>query len=159
MVHRGIATLAGLLMVSFLILSSFEPQFFLLHFYQSLIYLVIILMLFYFEDRYAYMFGMITPAVWLILTYAIGTLGGAMHQVSLLMHAQQPSDRISAMAAATAVLSILMIGICAYRWKREFAGLGKGRSTFFVSLAIVAVYYAVLVTWFWRSFPQTPTGG
>ncbi len=51
--HRGIATLASALLICFLLLSHFEPEFFLLHLYQSLIYLVIVLLLFYFEDRWA----------------------------------------------------------------------------------------------------------
>ncbi len=158
MVHRGIATLSGALMLSFLLLSSFEPQFFLLHLYQSLIYLVIIFMLFYFEDHYAYMLGMLAPAVWLLLTYATGLLGGAARQFSHLMHAQRPTNQVSLLAGITAILSALMIIFCAYRWKREFAGLGKGMSTFFVSLGVVLVYYAILIVWFWKSIPQTVTG-
>ncbi len=59
MVHRGIATLAGALMLPFLYLSNLEPQFFLLYLYPSLMYLAIILMLFYFEDRFAYMLGIV----------------------------------------------------------------------------------------------------
>jgi len=35
--HRGIATVASALMVSFLVLSAMEPEFFLLYFYESLI--------------------------------------------------------------------------------------------------------------------------
>ena len=132
-------------MICFLLLSYFEPQFFLLHFYQSLIYLVIILMLFYFEDHWAYMLGILSPAVWLLLTYASGLLGGALHQVSRLMYAQRPSNQVSLLAEVTAVLAVLMIVFCAYRWKREYAGLGKGMTTFLISLVIVIVYYAILV--------------
>lgn len=159
MVHRGIATLAGALMLTFLLLSHFEPEFFPLHFYQSLIYLAIILMLFYFEDRYAYMLGMLAPAAWLVLTYATGLLGGAARQFSRLMQAQRPTNQISLLAGVTAILSVLMIVFCFYRWRREFAGLGKGRSTFLVSLGIVVVYYALLVMWFWRLIPQAPRAG
>lgn len=155
MVHRGIATLSGALMVSFLWLSNLEPQFFLLHFYQSLIYLAIILMLFYFEDRYAYMLGMMAPAVWLLLNYATGLLGGAARQVHMLMHAQMPNNQVSLMAAVTAVLSLLMIAICAYRWKREFAGTGKTGITIGVSFAIVVAYYGVLIAWFWNLVPKS----
>ena len=57
MVHRGVASLALALATCFLVLSHFDPQFFLVHFYESLIYLAIVLMLFYFEDRWAYMLG------------------------------------------------------------------------------------------------------
>jgi hypothetical protein len=155
MVHRGIATLSGALMVSFLWLSNLEPQFFLLHFYQSLIYLAIILMLFYFEDRYAYMLGMMAPAVWLLLNYATGLLGGAARQVGMLMHARLPNNQVSLMAAVTAVLSVLMIAICAYRWKREFAGTGKTGITIGVSFAIVVAYYGVLIAWFWNLVPKS----
>ena len=159
MVHRGIGTLAGALMLSFLLLSHFEPEFFMLHLYQSLIYLAIILMLFYFEDHYAYMLGMLAPAAWLLMTYATGVLPGAARQVRHLMHAQRPTNQISMLAAITAILAVLMIGFCAYRWRREYAGQGKGRTTFLVSLGIVVVYYAILVVWFWRVIPQGPTTG
>lgn len=149
MMHRGIATIAGLLMICFLLLSHFEPQFFLLHFYQSAIYLAIILMLFYFEDRWAYALGMLVPAVWLLLMFATGLLGGAMRQASKLVHAQRPTNDVSMLAALMAALAIAMIWVCAYRWKREFAGLGKGSSTFVIASGIVVVYYGVLIYWFW----------
>lgn len=151
--HRGIATLSSALVVSFFALGHFDPQYFLLHLYESLLYIAIVLLLFYFEERWAYMLGMVAPAVWLVMTYATGLLGGAMRQFSRLMHMQGTSNEVSLLAGITAVLSVLMIIFCAYRWKREFAGLGKGRNTFLVSLAVVGVYYAALVLWFWNMIP------
>ena len=158
MVHRGIATLAGALMLSFLWLSHLEPEFFMLHLYQSLIYLFIILMLFYFEDRYAYAIGILAPSVWLVLSYGTGLLPNAARQFGRLLHAQRPNNQVSLMAGITAILSAGMIALCAYRWKREFAGLGKGAKTFGISFVIVVVYYAVLILWFWRIIPQAPAG-
>ncbi len=158
MAHRGIATMSAALMVCFFLLSHLEPDFFLLHLYQSLIYLAIILMLFYLEDRYAYMLGILAPAVWLVLAYAAGLLGGAAGQASRLMRAQRPSNDVSFLAGVTAVLAVMMIILCLYQWRREYAGLGKGRTTLVVSLGIVVVYYAVLVIWFWRLIPQVPAG-
>jgi len=52
-----------------------------------------------------------------------------------------------------------MIIFCAYRWRKEYAGLGKGRRTFIVSLLVVVAYYAILAIWFWRQIPQTPSAG
>jgi hypothetical protein len=157
--HRGIATVASALMLSFLILSAMEPEFFLLHFYESLMYLAIVLMLFYFQDKWAYMIGMVAPAVWLILAYGVGLLGGAMRQVSKLMRAQRPTSEVSVMVVILTILAVLLISFCAYRWKRQYAGLGRGRSTFLVSLAIVIAYNAILVVWFWRSIPQAVSAG
>jgi hypothetical protein len=154
MVHRGIATLAGLLMTCYILLSHFDPDFFLLHLYQSLIYLVVILMLFYFEDHYAYMLGMIAPAASLIMMMATGLISSGLRQVGWLFsppYAGHKPDPVALMAAATAVMLLMMIGFCAYRWKREYAGLGKGWTTFLVSLGVVVVYYGVLIYWFTRS--------
>lgn len=51
--YRSIATLAVLQVLCFLFLSQLEPDFFLLHFYQTIVYLALLL-LFYMEDRWAY---------------------------------------------------------------------------------------------------------
>lgn len=158
MVHRGIATLAGALMLSFIGLSMLEPGFFVLHLYQSLIYLVIILMLFYLEDHWAYMLGMLAPAAWLLLAFATGILGGAIRawivEVPQLVRFQNVSNGVSLMAGVSAVLSVLMIIFCWRHWQREYAGLGLGRNTLLASLGIVLVYYAVLVFWFVKLIPQ-----
>lgn len=151
MVHRGIATLALALMICFLILSHFDPQFFFLHFYESLIYIAIVLMLFYFEDRWAYMLGMVAPAGWLLLTLVTGGFGEFIRQMNRLLHAQVPEYAAFFLGGVISILSVAMIAFCGYRWKREFAGLGQGLSTFLISLGIVAAYYGVLAYWFWRS--------
>lgn len=151
--HRGIATLSSALMVCFFVLATMEPEFLLIHFYQSLIYLVIVLMLFYFQDRWAYAIGILAPAIWLVLAYGVGLMGGAMRQVSRLMRAQRPTSEISVMVAIMIVLSVLLIAFCAYRWKREYSGLGKGVRTFLFSFVFVAAYYAILIGWFYRMFP------
>jgi len=52
--YRDIATIATLQVVCFSVLTHFEPQFFLLHLYQTIIYMAILILLFYMEDRWAY---------------------------------------------------------------------------------------------------------
>ncbi len=152
--HRGIATLAGAQVLCFVLLSNLEPDFFLLHLYQSIIYIALLLLLFYSEERWAYMVGMLTPAAWLVLAYATGMLAGAGRQVLQLLGLHWPTNAVSLLAAVTGLLAVLMIAFCAYRWRREYAGLGKWRSTFLVSLGVVSAYYATLVIWFWRMIPQ-----
>jgi hypothetical protein len=43
-----------------------------------------------------------------------------------------------------------MIAFTGRHWNKEYAGLGKGRSTFLVSLGIVTGYYAILIALFWE---------
>jgi len=150
MVHRGIATLASALMLCFLLLSHFDSQFFLVHFYESLIYVAIVLMLFYFEDRWAYMLGILAPAAWLVLIVAIGGLPDFFRQAVLVLHFQQPDFPAHLLGAFTLILAVGMIAICSLRWKQEFAGLHKGWSTFLVCMGVVAIYYAVMVIWILR---------
>jgi hypothetical protein len=151
--YREIAALAGLQVICFLFLSHLEPNFFLLHLYQTVVYLAILIMLFYMEARWAYMIGIIAPAMWLVMTFASGLLGGALRQVLLIGRGQMPTNPISFLAALTALLSVLMITACARRWRKEYSGLGKSVTTFAISFGIVAVYYGILVIWFWHMIP------
>jgi hypothetical protein len=59
--YREIASLSCLQVICFLLLTHLEPDFFLLQFYQTVIYLAILIMLFFAEDRWAYMIGMVAP--------------------------------------------------------------------------------------------------
>src|SRR3974390_2223314 len=79
--YRDIAALSAAQVVFFLLLSHLEPSFFLLHFYQTIVYLAILIMLFYMEDRWAYMIGIVAPALWLVMTFATGLLQGALRQL------------------------------------------------------------------------------
>jgi len=151
--HRGIAALASAMMICFLVLSTMEPEFVLLHFYQSLIYLIIVLMLFYFHDRWAYMIGMITSVVWLLLAVGLDLVGGAMRQVSRIARAERPTNEVEVVAGIMVILSLLLIAVCGYRWKRQYSGMGKTLSTFMISFVVVAIYYAILIVGFYKMFP------
>jgi len=151
--YRDIATLAGAQVVCFLLLSHLEPDFFLLHFYQTIIYMAVLILLFYMEDRWAYMIGMLAPAAWLLIAFATGMLGAAARQFVHIGEKETLSNLVSLLAGVTAILSISMIAAAGRHWLREYAGLGKSLSTFVVSFGLVAAYYAILVGWFWHLIP------
>lgn len=157
--YRDIATIAGAQVICFSILAHFEPQFFLLHLYQTIIYMAILILLFYMEDRWAYMIGMLAPVAWLGMVFATGLLGGATRQILRLARGESLTNDVSFIAAISALLSILMIIFCARHWKREYSGLGKTASTFVVSVGVVAVYYGILAIWFWNLIPSQIANG
>ena len=153
MVHRGLATISGAMMFCFLMLAGVDTPFFFLHFYQSMIYLAILLMLFYLEDRWAYMLGMLAPVAWMILVLVNGQLLGALRQpIDYFAQGLRPTG-VGIVLLLTALVSVIMFAGCLRHWRREFAGLGKGWSTFLISLLIVLVYYGILVVWFTHLFP------
>lgn len=157
--NRDIASIAALQVVCFSVLTHYEPQFFLLHLYQTIIYMAILILLFYMEDRWAYMIGMLAPLAWLGMVFATGLLGGAARQVLRLTHGEAVSNDVSFIAAISAALAVLMIVFCARHWKREYAGTGKTAATFAVSLGVVAVYYGILAIWFWNMIPTQIANG
>jgi hypothetical protein len=152
--YRDIATLSGVQVICFLLLTHYEPEFFLLHLYQSILYIAILIMLFYMEDRWAYMIGMLAPVAWLGLAFSTGLLGGAARQAGLMLRGQGPNNPVTLLAGVTAILAVLMIVFCGRHWMREYAGLGKNLSTFAVSFGVVVVYYGILVMWFWEMIPN-----
>ena len=152
--YRDIATLCGLQIICFVLLTHLEPDFFMFHLYQTVIYIAILLMLFYMEDQWAYMIGILAPVAWLILSFESGLLGAALRQLFRLSRAQAVSNQVSLVAGITALLSLLMIAFCGYRWKVHYSGLGRGLRTFLISLIVVVVYYGILVVWFWNTFPR-----
>ena len=152
--YRDIAALAGAQLVCFSLLAHFEPDFFLIHLYQTILYIAILVMLFYMEDRWAYMIGMVASVVWLGMAYATGILGSAVRQLAELRSNTPNINAVGFIALLTALIAILMIVLTARHWQKEYSGLGKTRSTFLVSFGIVAVYYLILIAFFWEMIPN-----
>lgn len=152
--YRDIATLAAAQIACFFLLAHFEPNFFLIHFYQSILYIAILVMLFYREDRWAYMIGTLASVAWLGFAYEAGILGSGVRQLSELKTAGMTANFVGMAALTTALLAVLMIVFCGRHWIKKYSGLGKARSTFFVSLGIVAVYDRTLLRFFWDMIPN-----
>ena len=116
--YRDIAALAGVQVFCFLLLSHLEPDFFLIHFYQTAIYLALLILLFYMEDRWAYMIGMLAPAAWLVMAFATGMLGAAIRQLFRLSDGAGMTNLISLVAGVTTILSVALIVTCARHWSK-----------------------------------------
>ncbi|HTQ63084.1 MAG TPA: hypothetical protein VMI32_22880 [Candidatus Solibacter sp.] len=153
--YRDIAALAGAQILCFVALTHLEPEFFLLHLYQTILYIAILVMLFYMEDRWAYMIGMLASVVWLGMAYATGMLGSSIRQLFGPHTGGAIETPVGVVILLTALISILMIAFCGRHWKKEYSGLGKTKNTFAVSFAVVVVYYGILIGWFWNMFPKT----
>lgn len=111
--YRDIATVAALQVVRFPGRAHFEPQFFLLHLYQTIVYVALLILLFYREDGRAYMDGMLTPIAWLGMVFASGLLGGCNASGSPFQAREGVTNDVSVMAGVSAVLSVLMTVFCA----------------------------------------------
>lgn len=147
MAHRRIGTLAVAAVVSFLLLGKFDPQFFLLHVYESAVYMVLLFLLMYEEDEWGLAVGMAAPAAWLLLITATN-LGGILRQVGLVLHFQMPDYPANLIGALCMVISVLMFGACLYRWRQERWGFRHAWRTIGTIGVVVVVYYGFLVVWY-----------
>lgn len=145
--HRGIATLAAAAIASFLLLSWYDPQFLLLHLYESLIYMVLLFLLKYEEEEWAYVLGIAAPAAWLLLITATN-FGGIVRQASRVVHFHRPDYAPNLIGAVAMLISLVMLGSCVYRWWQERWGFRHAWRTIGVIAGMVVVYYGVLVVWF-----------
>jgi len=152
--YRDIAVLAGTQVLCFLLLAEFEPRFVVIHLYQSILYLAILILLYYREDRWAYMIATLASAVWLTLAYVSPLLSMAVHELVAFQSSDTTQIAVSVLALVTALIAVSMIGLCARHWWKEYAGLGKTWNTFLISFGIVAVYYGIFLRWFWAMIPD-----
>lgn len=99
------------------------------------------------------MIGMLASAVWLGMAYATGMLGTALAQFAGPAGGSH-TNGVGILTVVTAVIAMLMIALCGRHWQKEYSGLGKTTRTFAWSFGVVAVYYGILVLWFWNMFPK-----
>lgn len=148
--YRDIAALAGTQVLCFLFLVQFEPRF-VIQLYQSVLYLAILILLYYREDRWAYM---LASAVWLVMAYVSPLLSMAVREPVAFRSSDSTQIAVCVLTLVTALIAVSMIALCARHWWKEYAGLGKTRNTFLISLGIVAVYNGIFLHWFWAMIPD-----
>lgn len=152
--NRDIAGLAGLQALCFIALTQLEPHFFLIHLYQLIPYIAILVFLADRKERWAYMLGPIVSVAWLFLAYSAGLLDSAVVRLRTIGSPPLTSNVVALLALITAAVAVTMIIRCRVHWMREFGGTGLARTTFIISLAVVAGYYGILLHWFWGMIPK-----
>lgn len=151
---RPVAGLAGIQIICFLALTLLEPRFFIIHLYQLIPYVAIVLLVGCGQARWAYMIGPLVSLVWLGLAYTAGLLGSAVERLRTFGSSSPDANLVALLAVTTAVVAVLMTVLSRIHWIKEYSGRGHSWRTFFFSLGIVVAYYSVLLRWFWDMIPN-----
>lgn len=151
---RDIAVLAGVQILCFLALTRLEPRFFIIHFYQLIPYVALLLLIGFGQERWAYMVGPLVSLVWLGLAYTADLLGSAVEHLRSPGTFSLDANLVALLAVITAVVAVLMTVLCRIHWVKEYSGRGRPWRFFLASLAIVVAYYAILLRWFWDMIPS-----
>ena len=145
MTHRLVFTLATVMMLLFFLVSNFDRYFFTLHFLESLIYLVMLLLLFYDLEDWAYVMGVVAPLYWIILTLLSGTSLAGLRALGRAVSLQGVTSPVDLLGGVALVVGIALMAASAGSFRREVWGTKGALRTVVLASLFVGVYYAVLV--------------
>src|SRR6516164_4837483 len=153
MSDRGVFTAAIVTAVLILAGAFVLPQFFFFESAKALIFIAIALMVFYGEDRYSYMLGIVFPPLWLVVDVVVGALGQDF-RVLLDFLSGHYGTALNTPLHAVARLTVIVLFILSLRaWRKQVPEKFLGR-TFWSCLVISLVYIALLTMWYLRLFSK-----
>jgi hypothetical protein len=150
-----VAALAIAQIFCFLALTRLEPHFFIIHLYQLIPSIAILILLGYGQAHWAYTVGPLVSIVWLGLAYMADLLGSAAERLRTFGSNNLDDNFVALLALLTGVVAVLMTVLCCIHWVKEYSGHERGWRPFLVSLGIVLAYYGILLHWFWDMIPDS----
>jgi hypothetical protein len=154
MSDRGVFVVAFLTVVLIVAGAFAIPQYFPYELLKSLIYVVIALMVFFGENTYSYMLGIIAPILGILLNLL---LGGFFREFAVLWASltMKPLPALDTPLHGLAILTeILLVILCLRAWRKEVTGPFFGK-VFGISLVVSLVYVGVLAGWYMFALPAT----
>lgn len=145
MSHRTVFALATLQMILFFLVSNYDRYFFTLHFLGSLIYILMLLLLFYDLDEWAYVMGFVAPLFWIVLTLLSGTLQASLRGLWHLVSAPTTANTLDILGGLVLLVGVALMVACAWAFRREVWGMPGALRIVIGSVLVVGVYYAVLI--------------
>lgn len=150
MPHRTVFALATLQMVLFFLVSNYDHYFFVLHFLGSLIYILMLLLLFYDLDEWAYVMGFVASLLWMVLGLLSGTLLASLRGLWQLIRAPGMANMLDVVGGLVFLTGLALMVACGWAFRREVWGMPGALRTVIWATVVVGVYYAVLIAALYR---------
>ena len=147
MSDRGVFVVAFLTLVLTVAGAFAIPQYFPYELLKSLIYVVIAVMVFFGDNQYSYMLGVVAPIMRILLNIL---LGGFFGEFSILWASvtMKPLPALETPLHGLAILTeIVLVILCLRAWRKEVTGPFFGK-VFGISLVISLVYVGILAGWY-----------
>lgn len=145
MANRSVFILATVMMLLFFLVSNYDRFFFTVHFLESLMYLVILLLLYYGLEEWAYVMSFVTPLVWIVLTLLSGTSLMGLRALAQAVREQRVAFPAEFLSGVILVAGIALMGASGRAFKREVWGRREALRTAVLGTALVGIYYAILI--------------
>lgn len=154
MSDRGVFV-AAFLTVVLIVASAFAlPQFFFFDLYKSSIFIIIAVMVYFGEDKYSYMLGILAPPLWTLLDIL---LGGFIPDLKVLIDylARKPLGAVDTPLHGLALISMWVLTILSIRaWRKQVSEPFFGK-TFAVALGVSLAYVLIGGAWYYVTFSKT----
>jgi hypothetical protein len=122
------------------------PQYFSYELLKSLIYLAIALLVFFGEDRFSYMLGIVTPPLRFILAILLGEFFGEFKVLFGALRGKPTPTYDTPLHGLSILLEIVLVVVCYRAWHKQVTEKFIGK-TFWISLAVALAYVAILAGW------------
>lgn len=146
MSDRGVF-LAAFLTLVLVVASAFSlPELFIYELLTSTVFVVIAVMVFFGDDKFPYMLGMVAPILWFIFSLLTG---GFISDISALLRflAGKPSAPLETPLHGFAILAGLALVILSARaWRKQVTEKFLGK-TFAIALVVSLVWIGVIAVW------------
>jgi hypothetical protein len=122
------------------------PLYFTFELLKSVIYMAIALLVFFGEDRFSYMLGMVTPPLRFILAILLGSFFGEFKVLFDAIRGKGSPLMSTPLHGLSILLEIVLVIVCYRAWHKQVPEKFIGK-TFWISSAVALAYVAILVGW------------
>jgi hypothetical protein len=126
------------------------PTMFWLQLLESSMFLLISLLVFFGEDKFSYMLGMMVPVLWYVVDALLGRLRSDFGTLLRWVGARGLGTSESPLYGLAMLTQIVLVLVSARVWRKQVTEKFFGK-TFGLCLIISAVYFGLIAAWYFRS--------
>lgn len=118
---------------------------------KSLMFLLIALLVFFGEDRYSYMLGIVAPPLWFVLDILLGGFFADLRVLGDFLSRKGVPPMDTPLHGLAILTEALLVILCLRAWRKQVGGPGLGK-TVGICVAISLGYCGVLAVWYYQAF-------
>jgi hypothetical protein len=152
MSDRGVF-LAAFLTLVLVVAGAFSiPQFFVYELVTSIIFVVIAVMVFFGEDKFPYMLGIVAPIIWLIFSFLTGEFATDISALGRFLSGR-PSGLFESPLPGFAIITGLALLVLSGRaWRKQVTEKFLGKT--FAAATVVSLVWVGILLWQFRQYTR-----
>lgn len=146
--------LAAFLTATFIVAGAFAlPPYFYFEMIKSSIFIAIGLLVFFGEDRYSYMLGIVFTPLWFLMDILMGAFGNDFRTLFRYLSGGDIGSMSTPLDGIARLTAVFLFAVSLAAWRREVNERFWGK-TFWTCLIISVIYVGILAVWYVKLFPS-----